>query len=99
MVVKAAEENQSLHWLSETSLALPGVVTVKTVPTLLRQFEKQPGKVEMVDCTAVHQADSSALALLLSWQSQLDQPLKIKGLPEQLQTLLHLYDLESVLVI
>lgn len=99
MVVRVAEDNTSLRWLSETNLALPEIVTVKTVPGLLRQFEKQPGKVEMVDCSAVHQADSTALALLLSWQSQLDQPLKIKGLPEQLKTLLHLYDLESVLIV
>lgn len=86
-----------LKWKEGDVLVLPAVVNVKTVPAILQQVERQQRQPMGVDFSEVSQADSVALAMLLSWQSQMDKTLKIEALPAELITLVQLYDLDGVL--
>lgn len=87
----------TVTWFDDTKLQLPEHVTVRTVPGIVQQVEGSGRFPATVDFSRVQQADSVALALLLRWQSQLQQPLQVVALPGQLRTLLPLYDLEHVL--
>jgi ABC-type transporter Mla MlaB component len=78
---------------------LPPEVTLHTVPGILQRVAGEKRCPEIVDFSDVTQADSAALAILLAWQAQREEALQIKALPEQLAVLLHLYDLEKVLVV
>lgn len=86
-----------LKWKEGDVLVLPAVVNVETVPAILQQVERQQRQPMGVDFSEVSQADSVALAMLLSWQSQMDKTLKIEALPAELITLVQLYDLDGVL--
>ena len=53
-----------------------------------------------VDCSALTQVDSSAVAVLLAWQraaAQKGQSLKLAGVSPQLQSLASLYGVEGLL--
>lgn len=86
-----------LKWKEGDVLVLPAVVNVETVPAILQQVERHQRQPMGVDFSEVSQADSVALAMLLSWQSQMDKTLKIEALPAELITLVQLYDLDGVL--
>lgn len=77
-------------------IQLPAAVTLNTVADILRQNAASGEHPQIVDFSAVSQADSAALALLLHWQAQSAQPLQVIALPSNLNTLLPLYDLEQV---
>ncbi len=89
--------SQNITWLDSETLSLPAVVTVETAPAILRQVERDKKNVMGVDFSSVTQADSVALAMLLAWQSKIESALNITALPDELKTLVHLYDLEGVL--
>lgn len=90
-------KNSTAIELDNGVLKLPAVVNVETVPALLKRVEKDQQQIKIVDFSAVTQADSVALALLLKWQSDAGQVLQIRDLPTELETLIHLYDLEGTL--
>lgn len=93
--VKQVEKHSDKHGDKHT-FRLPEAVTLNTVADILRQVEGGGKPPQVVDFSAVTQADSAALALLLRWQAQSLQPLQVIALPSNLQTLLPLYDLEQV---
>ncbi|MBN2866439.1 MAG: STAS domain-containing protein [Thiotrichales bacterium] len=85
-----------IEWADEGVLMLPGAVNVETVPAILDAVEKSNQSLITVDFQQVEQADSVALAMLLCWQNSAGLPLKVINLSAQLETLVQLYDLESV---
>lgn len=91
------QQEQMVSWRDAETLFLPPVVTVETAPKILRQVVRDKKPVLGVDFSNVTQADSVALAMLLAWQSQMESPLKVFALPDELKTLIHLYDLEGAL--
>ncbi|VAW46581.1 hypothetical protein MNBD_GAMMA03-686 [hydrothermal vent metagenome] len=90
-----------LEWCEKSSvMKLPSVVTLETLPELLKQSKSillLP--VKWVDFSLVQQADSAVLALLLIWSKNSSPPLKALELPDSLQNLITLYDLESIIII
>jgi ABC-type transporter Mla MlaB component len=82
---------------SRTSVTLPAVVTLHTLPGLLKKTDWQRWPVQTVDFSQVTQADSSVLSLLLVWFGRAKQPLTVLHFPAELKTLVVLYQLESVL--
>ncbi len=90
-------QSVNIEWIASGVLKLPAVVNVETVPELLKLVDRAKQPLTTVDFSDVVQADSVALALLLKWQTASKQPIQVQHLPEDLQTLVHLYDLESVL--
>ncbi|WP_038150384.1 STAS domain-containing protein [Thiomicrorhabdus chilensis] len=86
-----------LKWKEGGVLVLPAVVNVETVPAILQQVQRDQRQPMGIDFSEVTQADSVALAMLLSWQTQTENSLKVESLPAELNTLIQLYDLETVL--
>ena len=91
-----AHSNLSPKWLEEGVLRLPEVVNVATVPVILKWVEASSKFISVVDFSKVEQADSVALALILSFQMEASQSIEVRHLPEELTTLVHLYDLDQV---
>jgi ABC-type transporter Mla MlaB component len=89
--------NVVLEWRDDGALILPETVNVATVPDILKQVKQSATVCSIVDFSNVKQADSVALAMLLSWQTDLGKPIDIRSLPEVLLTLVDLYDLGDVL--
>lgn len=90
-------------------LTLSGPLTQLEAPRVLREGEAQLGQARQagiaalcVDCTGLSQVDSSALAVLLSWQRTAQDAgiaLDIAGAPQSLSNLATLYGVESLLAI
>lgn len=86
---------------------LSGSLTQREAPRVLREGEAQLGQAREagaatlhVDCAGLSQVDSSALAVLLSWQRTAQAvgiALEIAGAPEALSNLATLYGVESLL--
>lgn len=77
---------------------LEGPMTVATVPTLFAQHTV--GGDVLVDCAAVTETDSSAVALLLVWRRQARQSghrLHLRNLPASLTSLATLYGVSGLL--
>jgi len=87
-----------LDWSEETGvMTLPEVVTLESIPGLLKSKGVLKLPVKEVDFGKVQQVDSAILALLLTWSNNIQSTLVIANIPAELQTLIQLYDLESVL--
>jgi len=90
-------------------LTLSGPLTQREAPRVLREGEAQLGQaraagaaVLQVDCAGLSQVDSSALAVLLSWERSArvaGLALDITGVPQTLSNLATLYGVESLLAI
>ncbi len=90
-------------------LTLSGPLTHREAPRVLREGEVQLGLAREagiaalhVDCAGLSQVDSSALAVLLSWERSARAAgiaLDIAGAPEALSNLAALYGVESLLAI
>ena len=82
-------------------IRLEGVVTMRTVCALRARmrdiFVRQMTGPIVVDCSAVGEADSAALALFLDWQRAADGRLVIQQPSPGLISLAELYDLDDVL--
>ena len=89
----------TIEWCEKTAvITLPASVTLETLPMLLKSMKGILSlPVKQVDFRAVKQADSAVLALLLIWSKNSSPPLHVLELPQTLQGLLVLYDLESVI--
>ena len=90
----------TVKWCEKTAvITLPSTVTLETLPALLKQEKGVLSlPVKQVDFSAVKQADSAILALLLIWSKNTPSPLHVIQLPQTLQNLVALYDLESIVV-
>ncbi|GEM_PF-5936298 len=90
----------SIEWCEKKSeITLPTSVTLETLPQLLQQTKGILSlPVKQVNFRAVKQADSAVLALLLIWSKNSSPPLRMIDLPQTLQGLVTLYDLESIIV-
>lgn len=90
----------TVKWCEKTAvITLPSLVTLETLPALLKQVKGVLSlSVKQVDFSAVKQADSAILALLLIWSKNSPPPFHVINLPETLQGLVALYDLESIVV-
>ena len=80
---------------------LSGPLTFETVTALYEdaRIELDRDRVS-VDLASVTHADSAGLALLVEWATQAAKKhciLRYQGIPDQLQTLLHVSGLEQVL--
>lgn len=79
-----------------------GSVTIATVNEWLRESEAMfaaEGDWEL-DLSGVEAVDSAAVSLLLAWSRQAAQrgrPLRIHHLPDNLQSLLKVYDVQTLL--
>ena len=90
-------------------LTLSGPLTHREAPRVLREGEAQLGQAREagiaalhVDCAGLSQVDSSALAVLLSWQRTARDAgiaLDIGGAPQALSNLATLYGVESLLAV
>lgn len=86
-----------LDWSEKTGvMTLPEVVTLESLPQLLKPKGILKLSVSEVDFAKVKQVDSAILALLLRWSNNIQSPLAIANIPTGLKTLIQLYDLESV---
>ncbi len=87
-----------LVWYDDTGvMCLPERVTIETLPELLKPKELLSLKVKTIDFGQVQQADSAVLALLLMWSKNSPPPMTLLNPPTELQGLITLYDLESVI--
>lgn len=90
----------TIEWSEKTAVVtLPSDVTLEVLPVLLKQTKNILSlSVKVVDFSAVKQADSAVLALLLMWSRNSTSPIHVLELPDSLQGLIALYDLESMVV-
>ena len=86
---------------SEPQIRLEGPVTIHTVGGLQARVgdiaSRYPAGEVIVDCEAVSEADSAALALFLLWLRLAGHRLKIRNVPAGLMSLAGLYDLQDIL--
>ena len=90
-----------LNWSEKNGMiVLPEVVTLETIPKLLKPRGSLSLPVLDVDFSQVKQVDSAALALLLTWSANTPQGvINVKNVSPDVLTLIQLYDLESVVVV
>jgi phospholipid transport system transporter-binding protein len=81
--------------------ALGNSLTNRNAATVLRDGLSRVAQGELtVDCSALQQVDSAAVAVLLAWQraaAQRGQALALNGVPAQLQSLASLYGVDGLL--
>jgi phospholipid transport system transporter-binding protein len=82
-------------------MVVRGSLNMDTVPTLFETGLKQlAGKDLNVDFSQVESVDSAAVGMLLGWARSarhLQHVLRVKGLPEELLSLAHLYGVAEML--
>lgn len=80
---------------------LEGALTMRTAPALLERGRQQAASGDLrIDFSAVTEADSAALALLLDWlrvAGAAGHRIVTSAMPAGLQTLAALYDLDTLL--
>lgn len=79
---------------SEAVLVLPSQLTIDALAVMLKKNKWLALPVKQVDFSQVEKADSAILAVLLVWASNLEEKLQVKQLPDELHTLVKLYDLD-----
>ncbi|WP_040725984.1 lipid asymmetry maintenance protein MlaB [Thiomicrorhabdus sp. Kp2] len=93
-------EGKLIHWDSvESKLVLPAQLGINQLAALIKENGWLSLPVKKVDFSQVIKADSAIFAVLLIWSSNLDEKLQVIQLPEDLQTLIKLYDLDEVLAL
>lgn len=88
--------------IENSILKLLGDWSATTSPKSFKQLKKQlqndaPVLLTAVDWSQITVVDSSSLAMVLWLQSQQDPNIEMIALPEKLQTLSSLYDLDTIL--
>lgn len=85
-----------IQWnVAEGLLVLPEELTIDVLAGLLKKENWLKLPVKQVDFSKVLKADSAILAVLLTWAANSEERLKIIKLPDDLQTLVKLYDLDN----
>jgi len=77
-------------------MVLPEQLTIDILAKLLKQKNWLSLPVKQVDFSRVIKADSTIFAVLLVWAANIEEKLQVIKLPEELTTLIKLYDLEDV---
>ena len=80
---------------AEARLVLPAQLTIDVLDVMLKKNKWLALPVKQVDFSQVEKADSAILAVLLVWASSIEEKLQLKQLPDELYTLVKLYDLDS----
>lgn len=83
-----------------TPIALTGNLTVREVPAIWRRYRQQADSgmlPETIDLKMVERTDSSALALLLEWQTLGGEKIKFENPPESLKVIARLTEVEGLL--
>lgn len=92
---------EALSWESQRqTLILRGELTRETLLPLWQQREALMADKAIIDVAQLQRVDSSGLALLLHLREQQRQQgieLKISGVTERLQTLIALYNLQTIM--
>ena len=87
-------------WSSqESTLVLPSHLDITQLASLIKQDGWLELPVKKVDFSQVVKADSAIFAVLLLWSSKLSEKLQVIHLPDDLLTLIKLYDLDDVLAL
>jgi len=91
-------DNTKTQWVEkEGRLVLPEQLTMNVLAAYLKKGGWLALPVRQVDFSSVIKADSAILAVLLVWNEKCEETLQVIGLPEELKTLIALYDLESAI--
>lgn len=80
--------------------ALPNQVTQINAQALKEQGRHHLQQTQQVDCSTLHDFDSSVLAVLLAWQRELsarNQSLELLNPPNQLKVLANVYGISDLL--
>ena len=80
---------------SQARLVLPAQLTIDALAVMLKKNKWLALPVKQVDFSQVEKADSAILAVLLVWASNTEDKLQVKQIPDELHTLVKLYDLDS----
>lgn len=85
--------------VNDDRLVLSGELGLTQVSSFWQNLQNHPtlNKLKVVDCRALSQVDSSALALLLNLQAICPNTLSLDAPPPALLTLLGLYNVEDLL--
>ncbi len=85
--------------VNDDRLVLSGALGLTQVSTFWQTLQRHPAlnKLKVIDCRALTQVDSSALALLLNLQAICPNTLSLDAPPPALLTLLGLYNVEGML--
>lgn len=82
-------------------MVVKGGLTIATVPTLFQAGLQHLSEADFqVDLSQVDSVDSSAVSMLLGWSraaQRVKHGLQVKGLPEDLLSLAHLYGVAEML--
>ena len=100
MALKTYDDNRSSQgrWVPESAtLHLPEQSDFQSLAKQIKQSAWLTLPVARVDFSEVKKADSATLSLLLFWAKQQHSPLEVIDLPEQMKTLIDLYDMKDVL--
>lgn len=81
-------------------LKLSGKVTMDTISSLFKKGELvvKASPIREIDCKYLEEADSSFFSLVLFLQKRNTDKLTLKNLPDDVLSLMALYDLEPVLL-
>ncbi len=89
---------QTAYVVEGQTLKLSGEVTVHSIGQLFRKNRKLPNnQLREIDCSFITHADSSFFALMVFLQKHNSTPLTIVNMPEDLKSLMALYDLDGLL--
>ena len=89
-------KNDNGQWhVSEARLILPAQLTIDALAVELKKNKWLDLPVKQIDFSQVEKADSAILAVLLVWASNSEEKLEVKQLPDELHTLVKLYDLDT----
>ncbi len=86
------------EWFSgQAKLVLPENLDIEILPKLIKQGGWLSLPVKEVDFSQVKKADSAILSVLLLWAQAAQNAIKVTHFPSQLQTLVELYDMHTVI--
>lgn len=84
--------------LEKSSLTISGPVNHATVPALLKSLQNMVlPKALVINAANIETVDSTAISLILHISRQCNGEFTLMDVPENLEALLHLYDLDTYL--
>ncbi|MDX1352062.1 MAG: STAS domain-containing protein [Thiomicrorhabdus sp.] len=94
------DNSNAMIWdATDFKVTLPSQLSIDQLAALIKQNGWLNLPVKKVDFSQVSKADSAIFAVLLIWASRVEEKLQVINLPEDLQTLIKLYDLDEVLAL
>ncbi len=80
-----------------STITLPENLSIDELPSLIKKGRWLDKPVDELDFSQVRKADSAILSLILFWAQNSGVPIKLTHVPEDVQTLIELYDLQTVI--